>query len=189
MPKNNELPYKAFGSKIKYIRKQWKQTIGEVSSTLEIDETLLKDIESGRTLPTETLLEMIINHFVLSDDQSIELRQMANYHKDQQTENLLGGIEDMLMKQIVMYMPVDQKVVYTDGMNVTVNQHGVVLQFTQNQGPKTKNLNVSQVGMSIEHAQKIVEVLSKTLDEHKKGKSSKMLPSPNNDNNNKPKTV
>ena len=185
MPKNNEQPFKAFGAKIKHFREQWKQSLDEVSNTLEINEILLQEIESGKILPSDNLLNMMINHFLLTEEQSDELRQLANLHDSQSPESLAGGIEDMVMKQIVMYMPLDQKVAYTDGMNVTVNRHGVVLQFTQTQESKIKPVVVSQVGMSREHAEKVVEVLSKTLKEHNRGRRSKFLPSSKPKNKNK----
>lgn len=190
MPNIEDHPYRAFGAKIKHFREQWKQSVSEVSGTLEIDEIFLKEIESGKTLPTENQLDMIINHFLLTNEQADELRGLAHSHSEQIADNLIGGVEDMLMKQLVMYMPVEQRVVYTDGMNVTVNRHGVVLQFTQNSsgGPKIKSNVVCQVGMSREHAEKVVEVLKKTLSEHEKIKKSKYLP-PNSQNKNKPKTA
>lgn len=190
MPNIEDHPYRAFGAKIKHFRKQWKQTVGDVSGTLEIDEIFLKEIESGKVLPSENQLDMIINHFLLTNDQADELRGLAQMQTDQAAENLIGGVEDMLMKQLVMYMPIEQKVVYTDGMNVTVNRHGVVLQFTQNAGAnnKIKSNIVCQVGMSREHAEKVVEVLKRTLIDHDKNQKSKYLP-PNSQDKNKPKTV
>lgn len=192
MPSIEDQPYRAFGAKIKHFRQQWKQSVSDVSGTLEIDEIFFKEIESGKVLPTENQLDMIINHFLLTKEQADELRTLAQMQTDQQNaDQLIGGVEDMLMKQLVMYMPIEQKVVYTDGMNVTVNQHGVVLQFTQNNGTNSKNKSntVCQVGMSREHAEKVVEVLKKTLSEHDKNHKPKHLPSPNNQNKNKPKTV
>lgn len=190
MQHNEDHPYKAFGAKIKHFREQWKQTVSEVSGTLEIDEVFLNDIESGKILPAENLLDMLINHFLLTEDQAEELRLLANIQSESNPENMLGGIEDMLMKQIVMYMPLDQKVVYTDGMNVTVNHHGVVLQFTQNLAGKNKPQTVSQVGMSREHAEKVIEVLQRTLKEHDGNQKPKFLPSSDPTNKkNKPKTI
>lgn len=190
MPNIEDHPYRAFGAKIKHFRQQWKQSVSDVSGTLEIDEIFLKDIESGKILPTENQMDMIINHFLLTNEQADELRGLAQMHSDQAAENLIGGVEDMLMKQLVMYMPVEQKVIYTDGMNVTVNRHGVVLQFTQNTAlnTKTKSNVVCQVGMSREHAEKVVDVLKKTLSEHDKNQKSKYLP-PKGQDKNKPKTV
>ena len=192
MPNIEDHPYRAFGAKIKHFRQQWKQSVSDVSGTLEIDEIFLKEIESGKVLPSENQLDMIINHFLLTSDQADELRGLARMQGDHQVaENLVGGVEDMLMKQLVMYMPIEQKVIYTDGMNVTVNRHGVVLQFTQNTGANVKNKPnnvVCQVGMSREHAEKVVEVLKKTLSEHEKNHKSKYIP-PKGQDKNKPKTV
>jgi hypothetical protein len=176
MANSNDEPYQALGAKIKHFREQWNQSLNEVSGTLEIDAMILKEIESGKTLPPEDVLNMLINHFLLTEEQADELRQLASLQREHATEALLGGLEDMIMKQIVMYMPVDNKIVYTDSMNATVNKHGVVLQFMQNTGPNNQSATVSQVGMSREHAEKVVEVLRKTLQEHDRNQKPKLLP-------------
>lgn len=176
MAKNNNEPYKALGAKIKHFREQWHQSLGEVSGTLEIDVKTLKEIEAGKTLPPEDVLNMLINHFLLTDDQADELRQLASLQREQATEALVSGLEDMIMKQIVMYLPVDNKIVYTDSMNAIVNKHGVVLQFLQNSGNNGQPVTVSQVGMSKEHAEKVIEVLTKTLKEHEQNQKQKLLP-------------
>ena len=183
MAKNNEGPYMALGAKIKHFREQWSQSLGEVSGTLEIDEKILREIEDGQTLPPEDLLNMLINHFLLTEDQADELRQLASLERDQTAEGLLGGLEDMIMKQIVMYLPIDSKIVYTDSMNATVNKHGVTLQFFQNAGPNKQPVSVSQVGMSRDHAERVIEVLTKTLKDYDCNQSQKLLPDnhlPNN---------
>ncbi len=181
MAKNKDEPYKALGAKIKHLRKQWHQSLGEVSGTLEIDEKILKEIESGKTLPPENIMNMLINHFLLTDDQADELRGLATIQREQATEALVNGLEDMIMKQIVMYLPVENKVVYTDSMNAIVNKHGVVLQFLQNSADNgSKPITVSQVGMSREHAEKVIEVLTKTLKEHDQNQKQKLLPDKTN---------
>lgn len=176
MAKINEEPYAALGAKIKHFREQWHQSLGEVSGTLEIEEKVLREIESGKTLPAESLLNMLISHFLLTEDQAEELRQLASLQQEDATDSMLSGLEDMIMKQIVMYLPIDSKVVYTDSMNATVNKHGVVLQFFQNAGPNKQPVSVSQVGMSREHAEKVIEVLTKTLKEYDHNQSQKLLP-------------
>ncbi|HEX5797465.1 MAG TPA: helix-turn-helix transcriptional regulator [Candidatus Saccharimonadales bacterium] len=176
MAKSNSEPYEALGAKIKHIRKQWRQSLSEVSGTLEIDEAILREIESGKTLPTEEVLNMLINHFLLTDEQAEELKQLAILQKEQVPESLLSGLEDMIMKQIVMYLPVDNKIVYTDSMNATVNKHGVTLQFMQQSAANNQPIPVSQVGMSHEHAEKVVEVLTKTLKEYSRNNKTKLLP-------------
>ena len=181
MNKESGEPYAAFGAKIKYFREQWQQSIGEVSVTLEIDQDILEQIESGKFMPSEELVNLLISHFLLTEDQADELRSLAFSQSEQNPEALLGGLEDMLMKQIVMYMPVDNRIVYTDSMNATVNKHGVVLQFMQGSNKDGKPSVVSQVGMSREHAEKMIEVIKSTLEHHDKPKQTKLLPSPKKD--------
>ena len=172
-------PYESLGARIKFLREQWQQTVQEVCITLEIDEGSLQAIESGSTLPKPELLDMLISHFLLTDDQAQDLRDLAEDNLQQAGEILSSGIEDMLMKQIVMYMPIDSKIVYTDQMNATVNDHGVVLQFMQQTGAAAnQSMPVSRVGMSREHAEKMIEVLQNTLKQHDQGKAQKTLPAP-----------
>lgn len=181
MNKHQHEPYEALGLKLKHLRKQWQQSVKEVSGTLEIQEKTLRAIEAGKTVPSEGLLELFINHFLLTDQQADDLRELADHYKEQASEGLANGIEDMLMKQVMMYMPNDMKTFYTDGMQATVNKNGVVLQFMQS-GTEHGQVPVSRLGMSHEHAERMISVLRATLEQHKKAQGSKTLPSPKEDN-------
>lgn len=180
MTQGENEPYKALGAKLKNLREQWQQSIDEVSTTLEIDRKMLREIESGKLLPSENLMDMLISHFLLTEEQADDLRAMTILpsDQDQMGETMLSGLEDVLMKQIVMYLPVDNRVVYTDSMNATVNKHGVVLQFMQSPTKDGKSIPVSQVGMSREHAERMIEVIRTTLEQHDKSGQTKRLPSP-----------
>lgn len=175
-------PYKALGDRLKFLREQWQQSVRDVSGTLEIDEKLLKAIESGKTLPEIELLDMLISHFLLTEDQADDLRDLAELsQKDSNDTTFPTGLEDLLTKQIVMYVPLDNRVVYTDGMHANVNDHGVILQFMQ-QAPNGQQPNVvSRVGMSREHAERIIQVLQQTLSQYEANKKQKLLPSSDND--------
>lgn len=163
-------PFQDLGAKIRSLREQWNQSIGELSGTLELDEALLHAIESGKTLPSEDILDMIIEHFLLTDEQADDLLKTIEDY-DAKTQEALGrGLEDALTKQMVMLMPLDSKVVYTDSMQATVNQGGVVIQFSQQvNGQSTP---VSRVGMSREHAEKMIEVLKETIKSFDQNKKS-----------------
>ncbi len=182
MKESNNQPYKALGDRLKFLREQWQQSIREVSGTLEIDEKTLKSIEAGTVLPENEQLDMLINHFLLTEDQADDLRELAEFGGPRADGMAPLGIEDMLSKQIVMYLPIDNKVIYTDGMHANVNDHGVVLQFMQ-QLPNTAQPNVvSRVGMSREHAERIIQVLQQTLDQYDANKRQRFLPSTDNEN-------
>lgn len=174
-------PYESLGSRIKFLREQWQQSLQEVSGTLEIDETSLRAIEDGASLPKPEILDMFISHFLLTEDQAQDLRDLAEDNFQQASDALSTGLEDMLMKQIIMYLPIDTKTIYTDQMNATVNNHGVVLQFLQQNG-SDQPVTVSKLGMSREHAEKMIEVLQSTLRQHDQGTHTKRLPSPKEQN-------
>lgn len=179
MKDSNNKPYKALGERLKFLREQWQQTIREVSGTLEIDENTLRSIEDGTLLPENEQLDMLISHFLLTEDQADDLRELAEADQPGKlSDNIFpGSIEDILTKQIVMYLPIDNRVIYTDGMHANVNDHGVVLQFMQQLPNSPQPAVVSRVGMSREHAERIIQVLRQTLDQHDANKRQKFLPS------------
>lgn len=182
MGNQNSEPYAALGARLRFLREQWQQSVAEVSGTLEIEENILSSIEAGKTLPSIEMLDMLISHFLLTDDQAQDLRDLADDQQDGAGDALASGIDDMLMKQVVMYLPLDNKIVYTDSMHATVNDNGVVLQFMQAM-PNGQQAPIARVGMSQEHAQKVIDVLQNTLRQHDQGKrSSRLLPDSSSDN-------
>lgn len=54
-------------------------------------------------------------------------------------------------------------ILYTDSVYMTTNPDGVVLDFTQRLGSTTKMRIVSRIGMSREHAKKMLAELGKLL--------------------------
>jgi hypothetical protein len=161
--------YVALGARLKFLREQWQQTLNDVSNTLEIDEKMLRAYEAGKIVPPTDILDMLINHFLLTEDQAQDLRELAEDQRDDPDSAVLSGnIEDILSKQLVMFMPVDTRVVYTDSMQATVNDSGVILQFMQQTG-NGQSVPISRVGMSRQHAERVIEVLQNTLKHHNQG--------------------
>lgn len=166
----NSNPYKTFGERIKFLREQWQQSLKEVAVTLEIDELTLKSIEDGMELPDIDQLDMLISHFLLTEDQAEDLRELANISNSSSTKSINSlfppGLEDAITKQIMMVLPADNKVAYTDSMNATVTDNGVILQFMQSNPGSQQPTTISKLGMSREHANKIIEVLTQTMKQH-----------------------
>jgi DNA-binding XRE family transcriptional regulator len=159
---NQQYPFAALGAQIRQYREQWNQSLVELSHTLELDASVLEAIESGKTLPNEDVLDMIIEHFLLTDEQADDLIKIIDDYDNNTQEAIAKGLEEFMHKQMVMVMPLENKVVYTDSMQATVNKGGVVLQFFQN--AQGQNVPVSKVGMSREHAEKMIEVLRATIE-------------------------
>lgn len=170
-------PYEVLGARLKFLREQWQQSLSEVSQTLEIDEITLQAIEAGKAMPAEEILDLLISHFLLTEDQADDLRELADLNRIQAGNHMPGGMDDMSRAQLVMFLPVDSRVVYTDSMQATVNNNGVVLRFMQI-APSNQQIPISQVGMSRDHAERLLEVLRATLDQHDRSSEQKLLPTP-----------
>lgn len=171
-------PYQSLGARLKFLREQWRQSIHEVSGTLEIDEATLRSIEAGKMLPANEMLELFISHFLLTEDQADDLRDLADPTRGV-GDGLVGDMSDILSRQVVLYLPVDNRVVYTDSMQANVNDHGVMLQFTQQIPGNQQPIAVSRVGMSRIHAEKMIEVLKNTLHQYDLNKDSNSFDSSN----------
>jgi hypothetical protein len=87
---------------------------------------------------------------------------MAGYER----QKLSGGgqddaSEDQTAKQTFMVIPVDNRVLYTDQIQVTANKHGLVLNFLQsgNSQPTT----IARVGMSRDYAESMLQIIEDSL--------------------------
>lgn len=152
-------PYKPLGLKLKRLRIQRQETVAEVSGAVEIDVDMLQDIETGARRPSEDILMLLISHFAPKEDEATTLWELAGY--DPERNNDMN--DDTTVRQTVMVMPMDVRIVYTDMVHVVVNDFGVVMNFMQGAGPSNQPLAIARVGMSREHAQSVLEVLQKTL--------------------------
>jgi transcriptional regulator with XRE-family HTH domain len=146
-----DAPYKPLGIRLKSLRQRLQETLVEVSGAVEIDADYLDQIEQGVSRPSEDILELLINHFEIKDEDAKSLWKLAGYDND-------NG-------ESVAVLPGDVRIAYTDMLNVIVNDFGVTLQFMQTAGPNHQPLMVSRLGMSKEHAQNIIKLLHRTLNE------------------------
>jgi transcriptional regulator with XRE-family HTH domain len=159
------IPFKTLGEKLKTIRQKLHESVSEVSGAVEIEEQLLSRIEQGQERPSEDILLLLINHFGMQDDDAAKLWQLAGYdhthdHDHDQNSN------DQQNRTMVMIMAVDPRVIYSDGVQVTANNVGVVLNFSQNNGTPPP-LITARIGMSREQAYGLLKTLERTLEQSK----------------------
>ena len=167
----HHFPHKTLGNYLRKRRESIHESLAEVSGAVEIDQEMLSKIEQGMLLPSEDILLLLISHLDVSEDDATELWELAGYERPkQETET----IDNDASKQMYMVIPFDNRVLYTDDLQVTVNKSGIVLNFMQsgNNQPTT----VSRIGMSREYAQTMVEVLKASLAQ--KPAKPRMLPRP-----------
>lgn len=164
---SKKFPYKSLGSRLKRMREKHRESVAEVSGAVEIDMSMLADIESGIHRPSEDILMLLMNHFAVKDDEAVKLWELAGYNR----QDVISDAQDI--KQ-VMVMPMDARIVYTDMAHVMVNKHGVVMNFMQEVGLGGQPLAVARIGMSREHAVSVLGLLQKALQEDR----PKFLPAP-----------
>lgn len=165
-----KFPYRSLGVRLSEIRKQSLETIHEVSGAVELESEAIARFEKGEERPSEDVLMLLISHFDIQDDEADELWELAGYNPQQSTPADQANIPTLVV------VPHDSRIIYTDTANVSINNFGVVMNFMQN-GLSGQQLSVARVGMSLEHARSVLEVLGKTIAQAEAAQVPKQLPS------------
>ncbi len=182
--KRGNNPYGPLGEELIRIRTRMQESQSEVSGAVEVSDDQLTAYEKGEVRPSEDILQLLITHFNLRDEESDQLWDLAGYD-DKQPTATLGGEEVFNQHPTVMLLPLDARIVYSDTYQVTINQYGVVMNFMQNAGPNGEPLAVSRVGMSLDHAKRVVETLQQTIKTASEYSAPKSLPAPQTDEDSK----
>lgn len=155
-------PYKMFGTKLKQIRTEAKESLADVSGAVEADVTTLKQVEAGLAQPSEDLVLLLISHFALQEDDALKLWELAGYDQERTGSSSFGTDEEGVIQKTFVTSG-DVRILYTDMVHVKANKHGVVINFLQSLGNDDHTMAVSRVGMSHEHAKSMLEVLTQAL--------------------------
>lgn len=152
-------PYRPLGKQLKELRSRARETLAEASGAVEIDVRQLASFELGHSRPSEDVLLLLLSHFGAKDDEALTLWELAGYNMDK------IPVAHMTSSDNPSKMPgsLDQNILFTDIVDVVVNNYGVVMNFMQNSGQATKPAHVARVGMSREHAKSILQILQATL--------------------------
>ena len=169
-------PYKTLGTHLKYLREQSNESLPEVSGAVEIEELLLQKIEEGRLRPDEDILLLLISHFAMPDQEAVQLWELAGYDGAPDLNRSANqNTSDEVQKAVVMFMSIDPRAVYSDGIDIVCNNAGVTLSFTQDNGKPQQNI-VSKVGMSYEQAERLQTALNYALLKARYIRQPKQLP-------------
>lgn len=157
MADTNQEPFKILGTRLRRMREAQRESVAEVAGSVEVDMAVIADIEQGKERPAEDILLLLISHFSVKEEEATKLWELAGYEK------LEGLGDDSNLRNTVMVMPVDARIMYTDMAHVVANQHGLVLNFMQTNGPVNQPMMISRLGMSREHASSLIELLQQAL--------------------------
>ncbi len=158
-----EFPYKNIGERLRKWRQAVHESVAEVSGAVEIDTEQLKLIESGKELPSEDILMLLISHLDVSENDAQTIMEQAGYLRP--AHEGPGGISHMdeqMIKQLLMVIPFDNRIMYSDSVNVSASPNGVVFDFLQ-KGSNPQPATIGRIGMSLEHAQNLQQLLTDML--------------------------
>lgn len=171
MPKKDKptKPFKELGVALRAFRVAADETVQNVSDAVEIQDDRYSNIEEGAELPPQDVLELLISHFNLRDQEAARLWELAGYEFEQGKGTKEGvfmstGDDDQKKKEIRIVVPPDSQILYTDMVQLMSNQYGVILNFIQGVGSGNQATVVARLGMSKEHAKSLLEVLQKNLE-------------------------
>lgn len=171
--------YKQLGRQLKNLRNRASETLADASAAVEIDVKELASIELGQSRPSEEILLLLISHFGAKDDEALKLWELAGY-KMSKTPMVNLGMDEQ--NGLSPAQKSEKRILFTDIVDVVVNNYGVVMNFMQNSGPNNQPIAVARVGMSREHAKSVLQILQITLSQTEKGaiKLPKRIISPDN---------
>lgn len=171
LPKRHS-PFALLGQKLRQFRETRRESVAEVSGAVEIDTELLERIERGEECPSEDILTLLISHFALREQEAVELWEWAGFQHSQDT----SGMQEMMSKATVVLVALDARALYSDRADIATSEHGVVMTFTQAAAQQSQHMPIARVGMSYEHAQKVLEALQTALLRQKYQPPHKLLP-------------
>ncbi len=154
------LPYKPLGQQLRSLREHNRESAAEVSGAVEIDEKDLQRIEAGTERPSEDILLLLISHFALEDDKAAELWQLAGYDKAPEASDHEPHSNNRSQTLMVM---IDPRVMYTDDVEISANNRGVIVNFSQSAPQPGQPLTVSRIGMSRDQAKMLMGLLHQAL--------------------------
>jgi len=173
-----EFPYKNIGERLRRWRQRVHESIDEVSGAVEIDSEHLKKIETGVELPSEDILLLLISHLDVEEKDARMILEQAGYVRNG-ADSLPGmsSMDEQIIKQTLMVIPFDNRILYSDAVNISATIKGVVMDFLQtNSNPQPAT--VARIGMSLEHARAMQKLLTEIL--ANTGQPQRLLEQPKN---------
>jgi transcriptional regulator with XRE-family HTH domain len=160
MSEQKEGPFKTLGKQLKALRSRANESLAEASGAVEIDATQLARYELGESRPSEDVLLLLISHFGAKDDEALRLWEIGGYSMEKIP--VAHQANDQVYAQTTE-LTNESRILFTDVVDITVNNYGVVMNFMQGATPQSKPSTVARVGMSREHAKSVLEILKVTL--------------------------
>lgn len=168
----------SLGSEIRQLRKNSGQTLFKVAESIGTTRSHLNKIELGRSRPSEKLLNTILAYFSVAADKAGRLMQLAGHRSNKVVTNFSGkevgnmkeptSVEQQSKNVNIVIDPNTRQVLYSESVFIHSSDYGLTMDFAQRVGPSDQQFVVARIGMSFDHAKKMLEVLSDHLQKHER---------------------
>ncbi len=170
---------KALGAELRKIRQESGETLVNVASSVGIDRSHLTKVELGQDKPSETLLNSLIAHFSLERVKASRLWGLAGFSSrliiiEKKGRKELSMNEKIVSKKQpvanvnVSIDPSARPVLYSESVFIQSSDFGLTMDFAQQIGSSDQQFVVARIGMSFDHAKKMLEVLSDHLQKNER---------------------
>lgn len=167
---------KKLGYKVRELRGLNKLSQVKLAEMVKVDITLISKIENGHIQPTQDQLQAVIEALRLDGKDALDLWNLSGrasgpiFREQNKFENkdIIMSQEKNVTKQPepqlnVSVNPTATQILYSDAVGVSTSEFGMVFDFAQRVS-STNNANiVARVGVSHEHARKIMEAIANEL--------------------------
>ena len=174
---DNKLPFQNLGQKLRTTRLKQKQSLREVSGSIELDIKKLQNIEKGSEKPSEETLDLLIEHYGIKDPEASGLINLAGYGDEEAMPmnllDLLAGLN--IPKTFIMLSQTDQRALFTDSLDIHYDSKGLLMNFKQGLG-NPQPVSVAKLAMTYEQAEQVFSTLQRVLLKAKYLRGPKSLP-------------
>jgi len=167
-----------FGLELREIRKSAGESLAITAAHLGIDRSHLNKVELGIYKPSSELLDKIIAHFSVEGKKA---RQLRDFIERGQVEHVVVGSEqgkgEVMQQNLapqeqgvqVTVDPTKVQILYSDSTFVSSSDYGLVLDVAQTApGNPKQQFVVARIGMSFDHAKKLLEVINDHLQKNER---------------------
>lgn len=153
-------------------RKQNNFASSVVAEKIGVSASYYSRIENGKERPSTDALENISKLYDLAPEDILLLKQFAGYEpvnatnsqpQTINTEDNAKGFPPINVK----IDPEKNRILFSDGMYISISDNGVVFDFGQKVGPNNEQVIVARIGVSYRHAEKIHKLLGEQLENAK----------------------
>lgn len=167
------------GIQLRKLRKLHGQSLAITANAINTDRAYLNKIELGKIKPSQRLLDKILVHFSVEGNMTTMLKQLAGHaplnfalvDERKDSNSMAQQSMPMAMPQQMAQVainPAQTPVLYTDSVIVSSSEFGLVLDIAQAFGGGLQQNVVARIGMSYEHAKKLIERIHEQIEKNER---------------------